>query len=497
MKRRSFFKLAGFGAASLLAGSCLASCDTEPAEEPNNQNIYVGIPINFSLETDVLIIGSGIAGLAAAMDPSEAGLRVIIADKLSVIGGESYSANGLIYAINTTLQQDADITIDEDESWKDLLSYLKTHHYDEGVDLDFERVLYTVGSDWVERIILDYGAAFSDPREYKKNGSPQNFLIPKGGLGHMDSFMAPLREKLTAQGVEFHLGMRAVGFILDNTDTPVGVRFYLNQTNEVTDVKAKHIVIATGGFSCNQDWVSQYLPSLAPLASYTAHSAGDGHYLCQEIQGQLKNMELVPAPTSDVPQVDTWGQFAPIVNISPAGNRFAAEDDIGASALACLKEEQGFWWTIFDDQISENGRSQSVSYVSSNFSKRVKGPFDTLDDLADALSVNSSTLKATFEGYDVLVDQKKDTDFKKTLFLKKLSPPYYAVKQFPRRFRSFGGVLTDADARVIDAAGNAIPTVYCCGECASGSLNGLSSHGGYGIIAGQAIVATFDESSDS
>ena len=502
MKRRNFFKLAGFGAASLVAGSVLTSCDTDSVGKSTNQesdgpNISAGMPVNFSFETDVLIIGSGIAGLAAAMDPSEAGLGVIVADKQSVIGGESFLANGLIYAVNTVVQKDARLTVDEEESWEDFVSFLESHNYSKGLSLDFEKRLYKAGSDWVNRLINDYGASFIDPSEYHKLGSPQTFLVPKGGLGQMKSVMSPLRDHLVNQGVEFHLNMRAVSFILDESFTPMGVRFSLDQTNEAVDIKAKHLVIATGGFSCNQDWVDKYLPSLAPIASYTVYSSGEGHYLCQSLKGQLHNMELAPAPISDVPPVEAWGQFGPMVNVSPRGARFAAEDDIGASALACLKNEQGFWWTIFDNQISDNGRSQSVSYVSSNFAKRLQGPFDTLADLAAAISIDPDKLKDTFETYDALVDLKKDTDFHKMLFLEKLSPPYYAIKQFPRRFRTFGGVLTDDDARIIDGLGNAIPNVYCCGECASGSLGGISSHGGYGMIAGQAIVASLGELAES
>lgn len=496
MERREFFKLAGISATALATGAALYGCDslsTSPGTDPTtegNSVVSVGIPVSFTEETDVLIIGSGIAGLSAAMDPSESGHSVIIAEKLDLLGGESYTATGMIYTAATTIQKDAGIKTNLEDAWKKTEQNLKEHNYTDRTDL--EKILYETGSTWVDRIAADYGSKFRDPKEYVDKGSSDLFLLPEGGLGDMESIMSPIRDRLVAQGVSFMTGMRAYMFILNENAVPVGVRFYLHKTNSVTDIRAKKIIIATGGFICNQALVKEYLPSQAKLACYTTDADGTGHELCQTIQGALSGMDTIAPLVSDIPQVDAWGYFGPVIDVSPLGKRIAREDQLGSTALAVAKEELGFWWTIYDKGLSDNGRSQSVSFVSSQNATRIVGPCDTIDDLASETDVPLDALKATFEDYGRSVASKKDADFGKDSFLQELTPPYYAAKQFPNRFRSFGGVVTDNNAQMMDTAGNPIENMYCCGACAAGSYSGLSSHAAFGMIAGRSAVTALE-----
>ena len=502
MKRRSFFKLAGLASAAVASGAMFYGCnDTEaPFEEHEDSNLMVsaGAPIHFSEQTDVLVIGSGIAGLSAAMDPSEAGRSVIVAEKLELLGGESYDATGMIYTAATDIQKKAGITTSLEKAWSEIESDFKSQGL--GGSMDFEKTLFKTGSEWVNRIASDYGSKFKDPKEYfKKDVSGDNFLLPEAGLGDMESIMSPIRDKLASQGVSFMLGMKAYMFILDEHSHPVGVRFYLSKTNTVADIRAKKIVIATGGYICNQALVKEYIPNQVKLACYTTHADGSGHELCTRIQGTLAHMEAAAPPTSDLPHVDTWGYFGPIINVSPLGKRIAREDQLGATALACAKEELGFWWSIFDKSLSENGLSRSVSFVTSQNATRMVGPCNTLEELADKTDLSHDVLKTCFDEYKKAVEAKKDTEFGKTAFLENLAPPFYAAKQFPNRFRSFGGVVTDDGARMLDAFGNPIQNVFCCGACGAGSFSGLSSHGAFGMIAGRSVVASLeaDEANES
>src|SRR5699024_9800913 len=74
-------------------------------------------PVSFSTSVDVLVVGSGIAGLSAAMAPAEAGLSVMVAEKLSLLGGESYSSNGIMHVAGSKLQQAAGIAQTAEEAW--------------------------------------------------------------------------------------------------------------------------------------------------------------------------------------------------------------------------------------------------------------------------------------------------------------------------------------------------------------------------------------------
>ena len=52
---------------------------------------------------------------------------------------------------------------------------------------------------------------------------------------------------------------------MDGEGAPIGVRFNDEKNNKTVDIRAKKIIVATGGFSCNQEMVSTYLPSQARL----------------------------------------------------------------------------------------------------------------------------------------------------------------------------------------------------------------------------------------
>ena len=129
MERRSFFKLAGLSAAVLAVGGTLGACEagklpdnplaaTNKANETAGQSSVMGQPpIAFDADVDVLIVGSGVAGLSAAMDPLEAKRSVMVVEKLDLLGGESYESNGVMRIAGTTAQQDAGVNATVDEAW--------------------------------------------------------------------------------------------------------------------------------------------------------------------------------------------------------------------------------------------------------------------------------------------------------------------------------------------------------------------------------------------
>ena len=97
-------------------------------------------PVSFSEETDVLILGTGIAGMSAAMDPVEAGHKVMLVDKLDRVGGESFIACGVMNVVGSKMQKDAGIEGDPEQMWEKFLPVLEKKG--ETDDMDYKHNVY-------------------------------------------------------------------------------------------------------------------------------------------------------------------------------------------------------------------------------------------------------------------------------------------------------------------------------------------------------------------
>lgn len=246
--------------------------------------------------------------------------------------------------------------------------------------------------------------------------------------------------------------------------------------------------MATGGFSCNQEMVSTYLPSQARLGPLTVNSMGEGHQLCKAIGGVYTHMDMEANRMSDLAQVTVWGYFSPQVQVTPQGRRFIKEDQSHDSPDKAVELGLGFWWTIFDDQAINSSQKWNVEMNMKSNADRLVGPCNSLDELAAAMDVPADTLKATFETYDAMVAAGEDTEFGKKLFLQSLSAPYYAMKHFPYRYKTHGGMKITTDSQLTDKDGNPIPNVYCAGSTVADSGSDLSPNAGSGLISGKAVV---------
>ncbi|WP_303202400.1 FAD-dependent oxidoreductase [Raoultibacter timonensis] len=494
MNRRSFLKTAAATGAVLVAGGALAGCSSQgggsaASAEPDAENRLVGYaPIEFSEETDVLVIGTGIAGMSAAMDPVEAGYQVMLADKLERVGGESFISCGVMNVVGSNMQKDAGIDGDPEANWEKYLPVLE--QAGETDDLDFKHNVYVYQTEWANRVNSDYGGEFQPLDDYKDTGAPTSMLLPKNGIGDMASVLTPLQKGLESKGASYKLNHTAKSFIVDAQGTPIGVRFEDGKSGKTIDIKAKRIIVATGGFSCNQEMVSAYLPVQSRMGPLTVNSMGEGHQMCKALGGVYTHMDMVSNLMSDLAQVTVWGYFGPNVQVTPQGRRFIKEDQSHDSPDVAAELELGFWWTIFDEQLINGSQAWNVNQNMTNKADRLVGPCASLEELAAAMDIPAENLVETFTAYDAMVEAGEDTEFGKKRFLTSLAAPYYAMKHMPFRYKTHGGMKITTESQLVDADGNPIPNVFCCGSTVADSGSDLSPNAGSGLVTGKAVVAS-------
>ena len=490
MDRRAFLKAAIASGAVVAAGGALAGCASNAdgnAQAAGGAESVVGTaPVSFNEETDVLILGTGIAGMSAAMDPVEAGHKVMLVDKLERVGGESFIACGVMNVAGSKMQKEAGIEGDPETKWQAYQPVLEKKG--ETDDMDYKHNVYVYQTEWADRVASDYDAVFQPITDYMNTGAPTSMLLPGNGIGDMQAVLTPLQKGLEQKGATYKLSLRATNFIVDGDGSPIGVRFNDEKNNKTVDIKAQKIIVATGGFSCNQEMVAAYLPSQSRLGPLTVNSMGEGHQMCKALGGVYTHMDMEANRMSDLAQVTVWGYFSPQVQVTPQGRRFIKEDQSHDSPDAAAELGLGFWWTIFDDQAINSSQKWNVELNMKSNADRLVGPCNSLEELAAAMDIPAANLQETFTRYDELVATGEDADFGKKLFLQSLSAPYYAMKHFPYRYKTHGGMKITTDSQLTDKDGNPIPNVYCCGSTVADSGSDLSPNAGSGLVTGKAVV---------
>ena len=427
----------------------------------------VGQPaqIRFHSTADVLIIGSGIAGLSAALVAAKAGLSVIMVEKQDMLGGDSVSAMGLMYVAGTSVQQAAGVAADQvarADAWKAREELLRAA----GVsDLDFSKKLYEAATDWVDLVAQDCGSLFADPSKYDEQGLAQGLLLPK--------------QTITS--------CRAEALVVDGSGAACGARFLHVKSGDVEDIGAKRVVVATGGFCSSQPLVHQHASSYERLGSYSTASMGQGQQLCSAYGAALGGMQEAVGLLGDVPVASAWGLFGPVLIVDALGRRMAAEDVPSAAAEACFAGGLGYWWTIYDNNLMQGSQGRSVAETIAKNKQRLVGPCDTADDLAQAMGLAKGALDEALSQMKAASEGGKDSTFGRKLYLQELEGPFYAFKQLPVRARTRGGAKTNEQGQVVSSVGAPLANLYACGSAAQGGGD-LASNGAFGMLVGQAIA---------
>ena len=492
MDRRGFFKLIGVGSATAALGAlgCAeATHIAQPAPEDTGAKLLGVSGVSFSATCDVLVVGSGIAGLSAAMDPSEAGLKVIVADKNTLLGGESYESSGMLQVYGAKIQKGVGSPKTSGDLFQERKEAFAERYPD--AQISAEALLEAIcaqRSVWVDRMVDTYHAQFWDPNDYVDDGIDQSILIPQSGLGGLDGIMNPMRDQLAAQGVEYLLGQELQAFITDGAGALCGARFFSPDSLAFTDVKASKIVLATGGFAANQHLFAENLPQLLHMGCWTSLSDGIAMQLAQRIGAATMNLDLAPDLLGDIPLADTWGCFAPMVAVDPNARRFTREDQRYTVPNACFEQDLGYWWLIFDQQMSEGPQSNSAAKTLEAYASRHVGPCESVEELAEAMGIDGDALKKSLSSYDKVCEEGTDEEFGRTAHLKKLAAPYHAVKQYPMRFRTVGGLHVNEQCQVLDGTGAPIAGLYAAGSCAAILSFGFLDNAASGLVAGSSIA---------
>ncbi len=495
--RREFVKFASLsvGAAAIAAAGSMTGCDT--VDDPH----YT--PVSWDQQADVVIVGFGAAGAAAAIEARKIGASVIIIEKMSAGGGSTKMCGGIIYmGGGTAVQQAAGFTDTRD----DMFNYLLAAAGD-GADPDMIG-LYCDTSldlyDWLVQQEMPFKQSFL-PGKYAEPPTDDGLIYsgnelqayyrtvatpaPRGhhvqGEGSTGyQLWQYLEAAANNTGAQTLYGMAAEMLMLNAEDRVIGVK---TQSGGITRyVKAaRAVILCSGGFAFNKGMVRQYCPEYLPskVRLGTQGDDGAGIRMGQKIGADVRLMN--EGFTYAAAYVYDPG-FVKGIYVNNKGRRFIGEDNYGEWVGEAIMSSNPVAYLIIDEKMLQDAASWAQGLV-----KTLAKKADSIAALATALKIPSAVFADTVELYNTFTETGDDTEFQKAPeYLARLNtPPFYGLN-FSAAAVSFfttGGLKINKKAQVLTVSGEPIAGLYAAGRNAS---SGVIAHNypGSGISVGDALV---------
>lgn len=427
---------------------------------------------------DVAVIGSGLAGLCAAVSAREAGARsVLILEKGPLIGGHSLYSSGSIAAV---------VPNAADSKFSDTPEQFVADAMRVGGGVGNAAILRRIAEEsgaglrWLE----DMGVIFGRPFVAHSGLRPRSFSMLGNSAGR--SYVLAVARRAVELKVSIALRCKVVSLERAGRFWRLGIDTQMNDASTsasaISFVEAPAVVIAAGGFTANVPWRMRINPMLTadigtsanPDGSVWDGADGDGIALAQSIGADLADgfgLQLLPY----------WGgrlldYAGGDIYLDSFGRRFVNEampwNPIAERILRL--PDRKFW--IVTDRKSLKGATLGLKLINGIIKKA-----DSVESLAAGLHVRTEILKKTLDDYNRAAQNGYDPLTGKTIFTQTIdSPPYYYGEEHIYVHTTLDGIRTDADGRVLRPNGSVIPGLFAAGETVGGVF-GKDRLGGAGL----------------
>ena len=448
--------------------------------------------IKETFNTDVVVVGAGTSGKAAALSAAEGGAKVIQIDKHITYrwGG------GMIGAIDSRLQKKLGIKIDKDEVCLQLMRW--------GGNKPDQR-LYRVWADrsgevmdWLMDITEPEGVMTLPHQWPRKPGfEPEKEYYPDFPVCHIhaDGKVKGLCHKLALDiaqnraiklGVDLRYQTPAVQLIRQQNGRVTGVIAKDRVGNYVKFNARKGVILCTGDYGNNPWMMEKYCAPAAEVARdhniYMTRNedllkapepinVGDGHQM-----GMLVGAIMEPAPHAPMSHATVGPSGAnAFLRVNIYGERFENEDVPAQSSANSIARQPGKRvWQVFDSKWEKELALMGVglgTHSESNDNIRAQVEqmtvkADTIEKLARKMEAPVDTFKATIDRYNQLARMGKDLDFGKRAdrLTTVDKPPFYAGIIEQHILVVLGGLITNTKFQPIDADRKVIPGLYLAGN---------------------------------
>ncbi len=465
--------------------------------------------INWDFETDVVVVGFGAAGAAAAINAFDFGAETIILEKMKNPGGASILAGGALKAVHDVSKA------------VDYLSATQGGRVPAAMIRTFAQGLYEL-PDYLNELAKVNGATVSvrpsnaSAGLYPFPGADTFFTtfiqeIPgfngydwshTGGNLNGQRLIKLLVDNVEQRGISVFYDSPVNGLILDHAGAVVGVE--ATREGRQLFIRARRgVILASGGFEFNEKLKQEYFEAIPVYSMGNPGNTGDGILMAQKAGAALWHMWHFHGSYGF-----KFSDFEPAIRIAPGGARndqrkvawilvdklgrrfmneyHPAPQDTMHRPLEYFDPDLPGYpripaLMIFDEDGRKLGRianpltayeKHNYNWSFDNSAEVERGwikQYDSLTDLAGAFQLDPGKLTNTINRWNEQVELGNDEDFGRPagtiVPIKK--PPFYAVQVWPVCTNTQGGPEHDVKQRVVDPYGNPLPNLYAVGELGS------------------------------
>ncbi|WP_119729217.1 FAD-dependent oxidoreductase [Thermomonospora amylolytica] len=451
-------------------------------------------------ECDVLVVGFGAAGAAAAHEAAGAGADVLVLERAGGPGGTSAQSGGELYlGGGTEIQKACGFDDTPDDMYAYLEAALGPHpdtaklrlYCDESVEhfewlrargVPFKASLYETPT-WMPP--TDDGLMWLG-----ENAWPFTEIARPAPRGHRPAaplfagrvLMDALSSAATGAGAVAHRDTQAANLILDD-DGRVAGAVARRYGKRVVYRARRAVVLTTGGFVDNDDMLRDHAPVLLGHGKVSdGLDDGSGIRMAAAIGAATRRMGEVEVALTALPVLVARGML-----VDALGRRFINEDVYpGRFSHHAVRHQPGPYWAIIDEEGFDQIPEPDLWGV------RPKHAAETLAELEESLGMPPGSLANTVEVYNRHAAHGEDPYFHKDpRWLRPLRGPFAAFDPGDGFWGSggpasgvsgftLGGLHTDLDGAVLNHSGARIPGLYAAGR---------ASHGvhGEGYVSGTSL----------
>jgi fumarate reductase flavoprotein subunit len=476
-------------------------------------------PPRWNEVTDVVIVGAGGTGLAAAVSAAAEGAKVVVLEACPYLGGTTGIAVGSLTASCTTMQEAAGIIDDSEWHTEDMGKFTPVREPLNNASL--RRFLACESANTLSWL-MGLGLKFHGPNPEPPNRVPRMHNV----VPNAKAYIAVLQRNAIRHGAKILAGRRVTQIYREPNGAVTGVG--VDGPECLWAVQARRGVILAAGDYSNGSIKSEYLPpEIAAVEGVNPNARGDGHRLALEAGGQLVNMDIVYGPeirfipppkqpftqllpanpliarimgkcmdllpngvisrvakrllvTWQHPEIKLLEKGAILVN--GHGERFTNETS--TPELAIPRQPDRIAYILLDQQLAEEfsqwpnfiSTAPDIAYAYIQDYERLRPDVcrkaNSIADLADKMGVPATTLEQTVVAYNQAAKGSITDPLGRASFGAPLTqPPYWALG--PVRswiVTTEGGVRVNQNMEVLDQFGAVIPGLYAGGSNGMGGM---------------------------